>query len=1149
MRRFRGVSARGWSGVRTPWWPSALTRRLLGWGTRVWVGKTGWFPDYAGEVIAEGGGGAREGVFSRVLFGRLAAVFFVFAGVVTAVSLALPLPAGQHRGPLGVVSVVAVAAGGVVWVIPWDRWRPVVLRWTVVPAALVLIAAAYIVGGVDAFSYGVTFALVFVWVGLSQPPWASLRFAVPAVVAYVAPLLVHDRPAGDVATVGFVVPVCLGIAEGCGFVAERLRRAQWGLRVANAGVEGLLRATTELVRAGTETAVADVTVELAQDLLGADRVLVMVAATGAPSRFVVRAGRNVSVDAELVVDAAVEPTAVGHVVRTGRTLFVADVAASPVVSPRLAGLVGGASAVFVPLPGEGGFLGALVALWDVPRASLDSFSQRAAEVLSAESGRALEQARAAARLARDLDEQTSAAETLLAERGLLELLGAVTAAANEARTPGEAFRRVLDEVCLRTGWPVGHAYTADETGSLVSGGVWHLDDVERFAAFRVATEAVGVPPSVGVPGRVAVSGQPVWLADLTTEMGHPRDAVARDSGLGGTLVFPVLVDGQVAVVFEFFSCGRRPVDEALFDLTAHLGAQLGRMLERRRAEEALQASEERTRSVIETAGDPYIGMDDAGLICEWNQQAERIFGWARHEALGRAVADLIVPDALRPAHRDGVRRFLETGEATILGRPVQLQAVTRTGREFPVELTVWVTRLEESWAFHAFVRDISERARFEAELTRQALHDSLTGLPNRTLLLDRLAHALARAARPGSAVTVLFLDLDGFKTVNDSLGHDVGDRLLVAVAERLRRAVRPSDTIARLGGDEFAVLLEDTETSGGITVAERFAAILATPVLVDARQVFVPASIGIATGRPAECTAGELLRDADLAMYMAKGRGKGAYVVFEATMHHAALERLELEADLRRALPDGEMLVHYQPIVRLEDLAVVGAEALLRWRRGGQDLVPPGMFVPVAEETGVIIDIGRWALHEACRQARTWQTEHRLTAALHLSVNVSARQVHAPGLVADVAAALAGSGLDPACLVLELTESVLMEDPDRAAATLNELKALGVRLAIDDFGTGYSSLAYLQRFPIDILKIDRSFVARIGGRPEDAALAHAIIKLGQTLHLDVIAEGIETDDQLNELRNLGCEYGQGYLIARPLAPDAMTTLLDAHETG
>jgi EAL domain-containing protein (putative c-di-GMP-specific phosphodiesterase class I) len=249
-------------------------------------------------------------------------------------------------------------------------------------------------------------------------------------------------------------------------------------------------------------------------------------------------------------------------------------------------------------------------------------------------------------------------------------------------------------------------------------------------------------------------------------------------------------------------------------------------------------------------------------------------------------------------------------------------------------------------------------------------------------------------------------------------------------------------------------------------------------------------------------------------------------------------------------LPAGELLLHYQPILRLDDLAVVGAEALLRWRRGGQDLVAPGMFVPVAEETGVIVDIGRWVLHEACRQTRTWQTNHRRPAPLHLSVNVSARQVHAPGLVADVAAALEASGLDPGCLVLELTESVLMDDPERAAVTLEELKELGVRLAIDDFGTGYSSLAYLQRFPIDILKIDRSFVARLLGGPEDAAVAHAIIKLGQTLHLDVVAEGIETDDQLNELRGLGCEYGQGYLFARPLAPDAMADLVrDAHEGG
>lgn len=1095
-------------------------------------------------MVSDGGGVARETVLAPALFGRLAGLFFFGTGAVTAVSLAFPLPAGQHRGPLAAVSITAMAVGVVVCLLPWSRWPPAVMRRVVVPTALVLIAAAYTVGGVDPFSYGATFALVFVWLGLSQPRWTSLRFASPAAVAYAAPLLAHHRPAGDVATGVFVLPVCVGLAEGCGWVAERLRVAKAELRAANTGVERLLRATAELARVETEKEAADLTAELARDLLRADRSVVMVAESAQSARFVARGQRNVPVaESDLVVDADTERTAVGHVVRSGQTLFVADTRSSDVVSPRLVHLVTGRSAVFIPLPGEGGFLGAIVASWDAPRASLDAFSQRVVEMLSAEAGRALEQARAAARLARDLDERTSAAEALRAERKLLELLGAATAAANESRTPEEAYQRIVHEVCGRTGWPVGHVYRVDETGSLVSTGVWHLDDAGRLGALRAATEETPLPPGTGLPGRVAASGQAAWATDLARETNDPRAAVARPIGLEGTLVFPVLLDGRTTAVVEFFFRDRRPPDEDLVDLTGHLGAQLGRVLERRRAEEALRTSEERTRKIIETAGDPYISMDEGGRVREWNQQAERTFGWSREEAVGCAVADLIIPEVSRAHHREGLQRFLETGEAAIIGRPVQLQAVTRAGRELPVELTVWATRLGEARTFNAFVRDVSERTRLEAELTRQALHDSLTGLPNRTLFLDRLDHALARGARPGSTATVLFLDLDGFKMVNDSLGHAAGDRLLVAVGERLKGALRPADTIARLGGDEFAILLEDTESSGGIAVAERLATVLAGPVPVEARQVFVQASVGIASARAGEQRADELLRDADLAMYLAKGRGKGGYAIFEVGMHHAAVERLELEADLRRALGSDELLLYYQPVVRLADRSVVGTESLLRWRRRGQELVPPGTFVPVAEQTGVIVEIGRWVLQEACRQTAVWDRSHPSEAPLGLSVNLSARQIQDPGIVADVAAALDRSGLDPSRLTLEITESVLMEDPDRAAVTLNELRQLGARVAVDDFGTGYSSLSYLQRFPIDVLKIDRSFVSSLLGGPEDAALAHAIVKLGDTLGLAVIAEGIETDDQLNALRDLGCKYGQGYLFARPLSPEAIVDLL------
>jgi diguanylate cyclase (GGDEF)-like protein/PAS domain S-box-containing protein len=466
-------------------------------------------------------------------------------------------------------------------------------------------------------------------------------------------------------------------------------------------------------------------------------------------------------------------------------------------------------------------------------------------------------------------------------------------------------------------------------------------------------------------------------------------------------------------------------------------------------------------------------MDDAGLVTEWNRQAETAFGWSRDEALGKRVADLVIPVRFRSAHRRGLRRFLDTRKTAILGQRLELCALHRDGREFPVELSVWATQVGSTYAFSAFVHDISERKRLEAELINQALHDPLTGLANRTLLLDRMTHALDRSERSASPMTVLFLDLDGFKRVNDSLGHSAGDKLLVAVAERLRGFIRPADTIARIGGDEFAVLLEDTGAEVATGIAERLGRELAVPFAVGGREVLARASIGIAIGSHGRA-AEELLRDADLAMYIAKRQGKGGQAVFEGAMHTAALERLELEAELSRALAADEIVIYYQPVIRLADGALTGMEALVRWNRPGHGLVSPAAFIPVAEETGLITAMGRWVLDKACSQLVKWQGDHGLSPAPHLSVNLSARQLEDPELRRHIEAALSSSGLDPRRLVLEITESALMEEPGRVVEQLHILKQLGIRLAIDDFGTGYSSLSYLRRFPVDVLKIDKA---------------------------------------------------------------------------
>jgi len=428
-------------------------------------------------------------------------------------------------------------------------------------------------------------------------------------------------------------------------------------------------------------------------------------------------------------------------------------------------------------------------------------------------------------------------------------------------------------------------------------------------------------------------------------------------------------------------------------------------------------------------------------------------------------------------------------------------------------------------------------------MVHQALHDALTGLPNRALFLDRLEHALARAIRGGSEVAVLFLDLDRFKTVNDSLGHAAGDELLCAVSRRIVGCMRAADTAARLGGDEFAVLLEDLDsTHEAVRVAERIIAALEEPIGVADREVFVGASIGIATGAYG---AADLLRHADVAMYRAKALGKGRYAMFEAGMQAEVMDRLDLEADLQRAVDRGELAVFYQPIIALGTGELAGHEALVRWRHPTRGLLAPGAFIPLAEETGLVAPIGRFVLREACRQAARWAA---FVPGLTMNVNLSGRELEDPRLLDDVTAVLRATGLPAERLVLEITETVLMQDTEATIERLRALRALGVRLAVDDFGTGYSSLRYLNRFPLDVLKMAKPFVDGLGSPDGDPALARAIIELGSDLGLHIVAEGIERSPQLAHLQRLGCPYGQGFWFARPMPAAEATAALGAPVT-
>ncbi len=548
------------------------------------------------------------------------------------------------------------------------------------------------------------------------------------------------------------------------------------------------------------------------------------------------------------------------------------------------------------------------------------------------------------------------------------------------------------------------------------------------------------------------------------------------------------------------------------------------------------------RSLVHNASDLITVVDAAGIIKYQSPSSEQLVGLSPDRLVGTPLRDLVLAD-----DRDSFDELLATGLAKA--------SVVMTG-EFRVKhadgsirhVDTIVSNLMADATVGGLVfntRDVTDHRLLEEQLERRAFFDSLTGLPNRAVFRDRLDHALARSARRGDVLAVLLLDLDRFKFVNDSLGHDAGDELLVAVGSRIQQCSRASDTAARLGGDEFAILIEDDASEeAAVALAGRLLETLTSPFEVRGREVFIGASIGIALDVGASGQPDELIRNADTAMYAAKGAGKGRCVVFQPSMHQRTLEFFEVQADLQRGLVRGEFVLHYQPIVDLETGSLRGVEALVRWLHPTQGSIMPGAFIPVAEETGLIVPLGVWVLGEACRQAAEWRDRFPETSTLSMSVNLSMRQLLEPDLVPRVADVLADVDLDPRGLTLEITEGSLLQEMGETAAKLGALKELGAQLALDDFGTGSSSLGHLRQFPIDVLKIDKSFVDGLGDEGSDAsALVRAIIELARTLHLTTVAEGIETSEQLAELRSAGCDLGQGYLFAKPMPREDLEAVL------
>jgi diguanylate cyclase (GGDEF)-like protein/PAS domain S-box-containing protein len=560
-----------------------------------------------------------------------------------------------------------------------------------------------------------------------------------------------------------------------------------------------------------------------------------------------------------------------------------------------------------------------------------------------------------------------------------------------------------------------------------------------------------------------------------------------------------------------------------------------------------QQTEARFRSLVQNSTDVVMVVDVDSTVRYVSPSVEGVFGYDASELEGTKLTGLIHPD-----DKAQVLQFL-TPAAVREGAPATqlIESRMRHRDDFWLHVETLRTDLMHDPNVKGIVlnsRDVSERKAFEEQLAHQAFHDSITGLANRALFRDRVEHALERLTRTDLPMSVLFMDLDDFKTINDSLGHAAGDRLLGEVGERLRTCLRTPDTAARLGGDEFAILLEDGgEGVGAADVAVRILAALEAPFQLDGKEVFVRASIGIATSGENRTTgpegAEELLRNADVAMYIAKEAGKNRYQIFEAKMHDTALRRLELKADLQRAVENEEFVLYFQPVIHLASGEIDGFEALVRWNHPTRGLVMPLDFIPLAEETGLIVPIGSWVLWEACRRGQVLQPVGPDARPLHIAVNLSARQLQRPEIVRETARLLLDSGLAPERLVLEITESVMMQDMALSNERLTQLRKLGVKLAVDDFGTGYSSLNYIRRFPVDILKVDKSFVDGVADGGEESALTAAIIELASILNLRPVAEGIERADQLEKLLELNCELGQGYYFSEPLTFDGAVELL------
>lgn len=735
----------------------------------------------------------------------------------------------------------------------------------------------------------------------------------------------------------------------------------------------------------------------------------------------------------------------------------------------------------------------------------------------------------------------------------IHLLYQLTQAVSKSKNFDYALAVTMELICEATSWDIAEAWIpSTQKQELVCSPVWYQQSQiapeisEKIKRFRKVSEQLTFVPNVGLPGRVWSSQQTEWIFDVSQESRNwfLRNKVAAESGIKAGFGVPILANHHVLAVLVFFRRRPQEKDPKLMELVASVAMQLGSVFESKQAEA-------KYRSIFENSMEGIFQTTPEGKIIGANPALAEIYGYESAENLIKNMADVEHQLYVHPESRQEFRRllneqgFLSQFEAEIYRRDGSIIWISERARS-----------VEDSQGkllyYEGSVVDITERKQQEKKLRYYASHDSLTGLINRAYFLKALAKANARYhENPNYRFAVLFIDLDGFKGINDSMGHWVGDLLLIAIAWTLRQCISEHDTIARLGGDEFTILVENQDyLQNVINIANRIHKHLEQPFKLGGHDLFMQASIGIAYNLPENQDVDDVLRNADIAMYRAKKQGKNCTVVFDWAMRQEAMERMQIETDLRLLLyPEnknnshpGELYVYYQPIVALGTGKIAGFESLIRWYHPERGFVSPAVFIPVAEESGLIGAIGEWVLLESCRQLKQWQTEFPEFSRLKISVNLSSRQL-TPSLCDRIDGILAEADLLGKYLKLEITETAIMEDPDSAIAIFHELKKRKIQLSIDDFGTGYCSLAYLHRFPVDTLKVDRSFVQKMSQWGENAEIVHTIISLAHSLGMETIAEGIETMAQMQQLRGLNCTFGQGYFFSKPLDSESATRLL------